>query len=250
MSNIEKAKATLKGLSDGDANLATQYLNPERYLEHAPRVGDGAEGVRQYVTSDPLDERELKVIRAFEDGGYVVTQADGQIKGDGTFFDVFRFEDGLIVEHWGFSAAAGPPNKSGHTQVDGPTEHQRPEDTDANKALVRDYYETVHLAGRHDQIRRFLSADLQIRHEPGVTDGVDAFERDLAVLTSERTIDAIKLLLGQGDFVFIAALGTHRGSQCAYIDLYRVENSKLVEHWGFPEQIPPPDMRKNRNAML
>jgi predicted SnoaL-like aldol condensation-catalyzing enzyme len=99
-------------------------------------------------------------------------------------------------------------------------------------------------------IRRFLSADIQIRHEPGVADGVDAFECDLAVLTRDRTIDEIKLLLGQGDFVFIAALGNHQGAPCAYIDLYRVEDSKLVEHWGFPEQIPPPDMRKNANKML
>jgi predicted SnoaL-like aldol condensation-catalyzing enzyme len=105
-------------------------------------------------------------------------------------------------------------------------------------------------AGACKPIRRFLSADIQIRHEPGVADGVDAFECDLAVLTRDRTIDEIKLLLGQGDFVFIAALGNHQGAPCAYIDLYRVEDSKLVEHWGFPEQIPPPDMRKNANKML
>ena len=57
----------------------------------------------------------------------------------------------------------------------------------------------------------------------------------MAVLMQHRTIDEIKLLLGQGDLVFIAAKGTHEGNPCLYIDLYRVEDEKLVEHWGFPE---------------
>ena len=56
--------------------------------------------------------------------------------------------------------------------------------------------------------------------------------------TRTRTIDAIVLLVGQGDLVFIAARGTHAGEPCAYIDLYRVEAGKLVEHWGFPQAIP------------
>jgi predicted SnoaL-like aldol condensation-catalyzing enzyme len=54
-----------------------------------------------------------------------------------------------------------------------------------------------------------------------------------------RTIDEIKFLLGQGDFVFIAAMGTHEGEPCVYIDLYRVKDEKIVEHWGFPELVPP-----------
>jgi predicted SnoaL-like aldol condensation-catalyzing enzyme len=71
-----------------------------------------------------------------------------------------------------------------------------------------------------------------IRHEPGVRDGVAEFLRDVEVLMQHRTIDEVKLLLGQGDFVFIAAKGTHEGDPCVYINLYRVEDEKIVEHWG------------------
>ena len=63
--------------------------------------------------------------------------------------------------------------------------------------------------------------------------------RDLKVLTQNRTIDEIRLLLAQGDFVFLAAKGTVEGRPCVYIDLYRVEAAKIVEHWGFPEEVPP-----------
>lgn len=89
-----------------------------------------------------------------------------------------------------------------------------------------------------------------IRHEPGVRDGVAEFLRDVKVLMQHRTIDEVKLLLGQGDLVFIAAKGTHEGKPCVYVDLYRVEGEKIVEHWGFPEMIPPQSASKNSNGML
>ena len=250
MNNIEKASTYLQGLASGDSALATRCLDPARYIEHNPHSRDGVEGVREYVDQLAAEHPDLKVIRAYQDGPYVVTQADGHVRGDGTFFDVFRIDDGLIVEHWGFSAPAGPPNKSGHTQLDGPTEPEHGQDTEKNKELVREYYQTFHVEGRHDLAPKYFAGDFMIRHEPGVADGITAFLRDLAVVTRDRTIDEIKLLVGQGDLVFIAAKGTHAGDPCVYIDLYRVENDRLVEHWGFPQPVPSPEKRMNANGML
>ncbi len=46
-----------------------------------------------------------------------------------------------------------------------------------------------------------------------------------------RTSDEIKCLLGQGDFVFIAAKGTHtQATRAPHVDLHRVEDEKIVEH--------------------
>ncbi len=115
-----------------------------------------------------------------------------------------RFENGLIVKHWAFSTEAAAPNESGHTQIDGPTEAKLSADTAKNKSVIRKYYETVHIAGDHSKIPHYVAAD-QVRHEPGVRDGLAPFERDLKELTKNRTIDEIKFLLGQRDFVFIAA---------------------------------------------
>ena len=89
-----------------------------------------------------------------------------------------------------------------------------------------------------------------MRHEPGVRDGVAEFLRDVEVLMQHRTIDEVKLLLGQGDFVFIAAKGTHESDPCVYLDLYRVEDEKVVEHWGFPKQLSPQHASKNNNGTL
>ena len=178
------------------------------------------------------------------------THEEGQILGQSVFFDIFRFEDGLIVEHWVFSAQGAPPNKSGHTQTDGPTQAKLSDDTEKNKSIVREYYQTIHVSGDHSRIPQYFSGDHCIRHEPGVRDGVAAFKRDLEELVKHRSIDEIKFVLGQGDFVFIAAKGSHEGNPCVYIDLYRVEDGKIAERWGFPEKTPPRDEWKNNNGML
>jgi len=124
------------------------------------------------------------------------------------------------------------------------------EHTKANKSFVRRYYEAFHLAGDRTRNSEFFTADTMTRHEPGVRDGLAEFLHDVGVLMQHRTIDAIRLLVGQGDLVFIGAMGTHEGRACAYLDLYRVEREKIVEHRGFPQIVPPQSERKNSNGLL
>lgn len=248
-SNIDKVLTVFRGIQARDPELATRHLSPDRYQEHNPRAADGVEGFREYVSQLPKGAH-MRVIRAIEAGPYVVTQQDGQIADRNTFFDVFRLEGGLIVEHWSFSAPGGPPNKSGHTQVDGPVEAQNLQDTEKNKAFIRNYYETFHIAGDHSDLERYFKQDLCVRHEPGAHDGVAEFLQDVSVLMQHRTIDEIALLIGQGDFVFLVAKGTHESKPCLYVDLYRVEDEKLVEHWGFPEMVPPQTEWRNNNGMV
>ena len=105
-SNIDKVLTVLQGIDSGDADLATRHVNPKKYIEHNPRSTGDVVGLRGYINRLSKEDRHLKVVRAFQDGHYVFTQEDGLILGQNTFFDVFRFEDGLIVEHWVFSAKA------------------------------------------------------------------------------------------------------------------------------------------------
>jgi predicted SnoaL-like aldol condensation-catalyzing enzyme len=248
--DIEKVLTIFHGVSAGDVDVATQHIDHKRFVQHNPYATDGVEGLAQFISQSPRDQLQLTVVRAFQDGPFVVTQATGQRSGRNVFFDIFRFEDGLVVEHWAFSAMDAPPNQSGHTQTDGPTEAKLSEDTEKNKSIVREYYETIHVSGNHSKIPQYFSGDHCIRHEPGVRDGVENFKRDLEELVKHRRIDEIKFLFGQGDFVFIAARGSHESDPCVYIDLYRVEEGKIAERWGFPEEIPPDEESKNKNGIL
>jgi len=249
-SDIDKVLAMFRGMAIPDPDLATKWVKPVGFKQHNPHVADGVEGLRKHIGRFPEENHHLKVVRKLQDGPFVFTHRVGLLLHQGVFLDIFKFGDGLIVEHWMFSTKGAPPNESGHTQTDGPTEAKDLEHTEKNKSLVRDYYQNIHIAGDHRKIPNYFSGDHCIRHEPGVHDGVAAFTRDLAELVKHRSIDEIKFLFGQGDFVFIAAKGSHELTPCVYIDLYRVENEKIAERWGFSEDMPPQAEWKNNNGML
>ena len=244
----EAVRAVIQAIRAKDTDHATKNVHRD-FLQHSPFMAAGLVGFKQWVVESTLDDLQLHIVRMIEDGAYVVAQLKAESNGD-DIFAVYRFEDGSIIEHWAFTAPNAPPNKSSHTQVDGPLAPQHLEDTEINKEFARRYYQTFHLAGNRTHNEEFFTGDLMIRHEPGVRDGLAEFLSDVETLMQHRTIDEIKLLLGQGDLIFIAAKGSHEGKPCVYIDLYRVDNMKIVEHWGFPEMVPSQTQVRNSHAML
>ena len=48
--------------------------------------------------------------------------------------------------------------------------------------------------------------------------------------------------------MLVAATGSIADEPVAYYDLFRVEKSKIAEHWDVIENIPPSDQFKNRNG--
>ena len=79
---------------------------------------------------------------------------------DRVAIDVFRFENGKIVEHWGKLEEKCPKlNFSGRSQLNGATEVTDTDKTETNKALVKEYFETVVLGGKGDRIAKYRSTD-------------------------------------------------------------------------------------------
>ena len=61
-------------------------------------------------------------------------------------------------------------------------------------------------------------------------------------------VDRIELILGEGNFVLIAAGGSIADKPVAYYDLFRLEDGKIAEHWDVIEETPPQDQWKNKNG--
>jgi hypothetical protein len=69
-------------------------------------------------------------------------------------FDIFRFENGKIVEHWdNLQPTATKPSPSGHTMVDGQTVPGDLDQTEASKALMQSSMDDL----RHGRRERFRS---------------------------------------------------------------------------------------------
>ena len=99
VSNNDKAVAVLESLETG-AKEPIGYINPNKYIQHNQSVGDGLAGFGEVMKHAPEGGFKAKVVRSFEDGDYVFTQTIYDFFGPKIGFDVFRFEDGKIVEHW------------------------------------------------------------------------------------------------------------------------------------------------------
>ena len=93
-----------KGLNQKDADAALQYVG-NRYVQHNPTAADGPEGFRKFIAflreKFPKSHSEIK--RSFVDGDYVILHVNA-VREPGTrgsaIVDIFKLENGKIVEHW------------------------------------------------------------------------------------------------------------------------------------------------------
>lgn len=82
----------------------TQYINPALYHQHNPDAGDGLQGLQALMQANAaagmkMRYDEIGIVVA--EGNFVLTGAAGALGDQPTaFYDLWRLEDGLIVEHW------------------------------------------------------------------------------------------------------------------------------------------------------
>ena len=81
----------------------------KKYIQHNLAVADGLEGVGTLLKQLPPNSAKVKTVRVFRDGDFVFTHTD--FFGPKVGFDVFRFEDGKVVEHWDAIEAIPPKSE-------------------------------------------------------------------------------------------------------------------------------------------
>lgn len=251
LSNKDKAIAVLNSIETGDSG-AMAYVNAKNYTQHNLSVGDGLAAFGELLTHLPKDSAKVSIKRAFEDGEYVFIHTDYNFFGPKAGFDVFRFEDGLIVEHWdNLGEKVEKPNPSGHTQFDGATEITDIDKTEANKALVKNFVNDILVNGDMSKLAGYFDGDNYIQHNTSVADGLSGLGAALKSM-AEHGIKMIYTtnhkVLGEGNFVLAISEGSFADKHTSYYDLFRVENGKIAEHWDVLETILPKDQRKNDNG--
>ena len=248
LSNKQKVISLLQAIGTGDTDTLS-IVSPAAFVQHDPSMADGLEGYREWLLNKPSSAK-LDVARVFEDGDFVFANSLYDFGEPKVGFDIFRFENGEVVEHWSNFQAVAKPNPSGHTLIDGPTQLSDLEQTGPNKALVRDFV-TEHLMNGGADIARFFEGDNYIQHNPNIPDQVSGlFASGESFRKQGLSVKFIKVhqVLGQGNFVLAVSEGYFGSDHLAFYDLYRVENARIAEHWDILEKITPEEAWKNANG--
>lgn len=251
LSNKDKAVALLESLENGD-KTPVGYINPNKYIQHNLMVADGLAGFGEVMQHMPPEGFKAKVIRAFEDGDYVFTHTHYDFFGDKVGFDIFRFENGQIVEHWDNLTETTPANPSGRTQLDGTTELADVDKTDANKTLVANFINDVIINHDMAKLTTYINPNQYLQHNSMVADGLDGFGEAMQHMQAQGLVmkyDQVHKILGQGNFVLAVSEGKFgKGEHVTFYDLFRIENGQIVEHWDVIEPMLPKDQWKNSNG--
>ena len=105
-----------KGLNQKDFEAAAKHFGP-RYIQHNPGAPDGIEGFKTFVNflKEKFPQSHSEIRRVFADGDHVILHVHA-VREPGTrgraIVDIFRLENGKIVEHW--DVAQDIPEKMPH----------------------------------------------------------------------------------------------------------------------------------------
>lgn len=244
---LEALEATLLS---GNPDAVDQYWSPD-HIQHNPLFANGVEAQRGVVAFLAGNEGfSAEYVRVIADDDMVAIHA--RYEGFGPqatiAFDVFRVEDGLIVEHWDNLIPEAAPNPSGHTQIDGATEITDLDMTEANRATVLEFITRSLIQHEEIDITDYISPVTYIQHNPQVGDGLDGFGAFMAQIAEQgitMEYHTVHHVIGEGNFVLTMSEGTFGGEATSFYDLFRLEDGLIVEHWDVIEPMPGPDAPYN-----
>ena len=253
MTSIRKNQicTLLKGIETGDAEAVT-VVNEKKYIQHNPQTHEGSVGLAELFKRLSKSSPRVKIVRIFEDNDFIFAHTEYDFSSSNIGFEIFRFEDGMAVEHWDNIQQRQSPNPSGHTMVDGSIEVTDLDKTETNRSIVQSFVNEVLVSGQLDTLERYIDDGNYTEHNPRIADSLSALRTALAEPATGNGMN-IKYkkahrFLAEGNFVLSVSEGFFNGVHSAFYDLFRVVDGKLVEHWDTTEAIPPRSEWRNDNG--
>lgn len=119
---------------------------------------------------------------------------------------------------------------------------------ESNKQTVLDFYEAAFNNKDFDAASRLIG-DRHVQHNPLIADGIDGLKARLSYLkdASPALHVEVKRVVAEDDYVVAHVLGVRIPGQrgVAIIDIFKLEDAKLVEHWDVLQEIPEEPLNQN-----
>lgn len=123
------------------------------------------------------------------------------------------------------------------------------------KQIVTEFFDLA-FTQRHPvaAAMKYISPDQYIQHNPDGKDGRDTFIKGFAAHVEKSKYQAIiKRVIAEGDIVVVHSHGFNDPSNSkdrgeASVDIFRVENERIVEHWDVIQSVP--EKSNNSNTMF
>ncbi|KIN74479.1 nuclear transport factor 2 family protein [Sulfitobacter guttiformis] len=237
---LEALKNTLLA---GDVAAVDQYFATDitQHNEMFANGIDAQKGVVGFLAGNGNFKADY--VRMIADGDIVAVHARYEGFGETPMigFDVFRVEDGKIVEHWDNLIPEQPANPSGRSQIDGATAITDLDQTAANKAKVKEFITRALINQEQVDFTQYINPANYAQHNPMVADGLDGFGAFMAEMAAQgisMEYTDVHQVIGEGNFVLTLSEGALGGEPTAFYDLFRVEDGLIVEHWDVIAPMP------------
>jgi len=119
-----------------------------------------------------------------------------------------------------------------------------------NKQIATDAYQRIFGNLDISGVDEYMSKDF-IQHNPTIADGPQGVKALVQMLLSQGVSKQkinFKHIVSENDIVFLHSRYEMAGKEWRFIDIYRIKNGKLAEHWD--AMMPMPDEPANNNQMF
>lgn len=247
--------ARLYQLMGSDAGVRTLGgMFAHDLIQHDPQLADGRNAMVDWIAglrrNSPALAWTVKHVVADRDLVFVhahVGTAPANEWSGSNRYDIYRLDQGIIVEHWAVAAPAPTRSASGNTAFNdayrytGGAPSAEPRMAELNRLLAQSLSEDVFGKRRFALLDRFWAAGY-LQHNPYVPNGRAALAGVLPYIAPEGGSYRVAFSMAEGDLALVCAHATEPGADpaggVAVCDLYRMVNYEMVEHWDVAQPVP------------
>lgn len=236
-----------------------------RYIQHSPDLPDGWKPVWDLLAKRPkgFSSKPMTWIGPdgfLDNGNYLVMLREvdrGNDDQKSKVVDIMIFDDdGKYTEHWDIRQPLANKTPAGRSETESAKRFASNaviysiETEERNKLIVTTFLNAAFNEGKFESaLKKYIAEDF-IQHSPNIPDGSTA----MAILLqsgkmSQSTYD-VQLVLSQNDIVIVYSKVTVAKREMAVVDLFRVRDGLVVEHWDVSQEVPMPIDMPHTNGMF